>query len=602
MPASQGGKPALTTQAAPTAFGAGKILRSYEQWVAEYDTLYDDRSRQVKSALAELRDPPLVSILMPVYNTPADYLRQAIDSIRRQIYTNWELCIVDDASSSKWVGPLIAAYESEDTRVRSVRNPTNEHITGATNRALTLARGTWVAFCDHDDVLPEHALAEAALAIDSRPDAGLLYSDEDKIDGSGRRWSPYFKPDWDPILILGQNYLAHLFMARRDLVDTVGGMRAGYDGSQDWDLALRVSELLRSEQIVHVPQVLYHWRCHPDSTAAAMGAKRYARTAAKHAVSDHLARTGRRGEVIPVGMTGYQRVRWQLPERPPEVSVVVATRTGRHLKRCLESIFQLTGYYGFEVVLLDNGISDVALLQYLLDRSSDLVYLRNDCVLSRAEQYNEAARHAQGEVLCLVADDVEVLSPQWLEEMVGLLIQPHIAAVGAKLLDPAGHVLHTGLILGIGGIAGSGFLQWHRLDWAYFGQAALAQAPSAVSGACMAVRGHAWKDLGGFNSVNVPELYHDVDFCLRLGENRWRVGWTPFAELVRNDPSAVDSGAESRVSRAERRWMRAQWGALLDNDPAYNPNLTLGDGSHAVAWPPRTGRTDAATSHHGPCG
>jgi glycosyltransferase involved in cell wall biosynthesis len=260
-----------------------------------------------------LTDPPLVSVILPVFNTPEQYLREAIDSVRAQLYPHWELCIADDCSTAAWVPKVLEEYVALDSRIRVERRKENGHISAASNTAVGMATGDWIAFFDHDDILAEHALALAVLALADSPDAGALYGDEDLIDDEGVRSFPYFKPDFDPILLLGQNYFSHLCMLRRDLIMQVGGFRVGYEGSQDWDVVLRVVERLRPDQIVHVPHVLYHWRVHPGSTSSSLTAKPYAAIAARRAVTDHLRRVGQEARVLPVGWSGFNRIRWELP-------------------------------------------------------------------------------------------------------------------------------------------------------------------------------------------------------------------------------------------------------------------------------------------------
>jgi hypothetical protein len=322
----------------------------YPSWVALYDTIDDVAREAISRRLEALAELPLVSVILPVFNTPEPYLRQAIDSIRSQIYQNWELCAVDDCSSAAWVPKILEEYSALDPRIRVVRREVNGHISESSNTALDMARGTWIALFDHDDVMAEHALALSVLALADHRDAGILYSDEDHVDDDGARSAPYFKPDFDPILLYGQNYFSHLTVIRRDLVDRAGRYRVGYEGSQDWDLVLRVVDLLREDQVVHVPHVLYHWRVHPGSTSSSLSAKPYAAVAARHSVSDHVQRTGRQATVSSIGSSSFNRIRWALPDNPPRVSVVLLPRSGARLVRCLDSVRALTTYPDFELL------------------------------------------------------------------------------------------------------------------------------------------------------------------------------------------------------------------------------------------------------------
>ena len=562
----------------------------YPTWVELYDTVDDGARSAIRRRLEELADPPLVSVILPVYNTPEHYLREALDSVRAQLYANWELCIADDCSTAAWVPKVLEEYAALDPRITFTRRPENGHISAASNSAIEMANGQWIALFDHDDIMAEHALALAVLALDAAPGAGVLYSDEDHIDDEDVRSTPYFKPDYDPILLLGQNYFSHLCMLRRDLVQQVGGFRVGYEGSQDWDLVLRVLERLEPTQVVHVPHVLYHWRVHAGSTASSLSAKPYAASAAQRAVTDHLNRCGQHGRAMPIGGSGFNRVRWELPEPAPSVSVVVLARNALRLVPCLDSVRSRSTYLDVELVVVDDGDQRPPLRQFLRDRENGLTVVREVGDLSDSALRNAAARAAAGEVLCFLHDDVEVLTDHWLEEMVGLLLQPGIGAVGAKLLYLDGAVQHAGLVAGIGGTVGNVHRHFGRLEPGYFGRAMLSQSFSAVSWACMAVRREAFETVGGFDEEHLAGAYGDVDFCFRLGEAGYRVAWTPHAELLHHESPTEprESEGENAVRFArDIRYLHTRWRATLDRDPAYNPNLSLAHETWSLAWPPR---------------
>lgn len=564
--------------------------RRYQTWVDCYDTIDDDTRRSLRKRLNAIETPPLVSIILPVFNVRETYLREALDSIKHQIYPYWELCIADDCSTAPWISTVLDEYAGRDKRIKVVRRPQNGHISAASNTALTLATGDWIACFDHDDVLAEHALAVAVLAICQSPGAGILYSDEDHLDDSGGREQPYFKPDFDPLLINGQNYFSHLCMIRRDLVDAVGGYRQGFEGSQDWDLVLRVLELLDPEQVLHVPHVLYHWRVHPDSTASSLTAKPYAAVAARRAVQEHLERSQVAGRVQTIGGTSFNRIHWEMPQDPPKVSIITIARNGHRMIRCLESVRLRSTYPTYEVIVVDDGDAHPPLRQYL-DRVNHWFTVRRDeRNVSDAALWNAAAMAANGEVICFLDDEVEVLSEGWLEEMVGLLMQPGIAVVGAKLLYPDGSIEHAGLVAGIAGTVGRPHHHFDRLEPGYFGRAMLAQCFSAVSSACMVVWRNAFEAVGGFDETNLSAAFNDVDLCFRLGENGWRVAWTPFAEMIHyqapDRPSESAGVNEERLAR-ELRYLHSRWGKLLELDPAYNGNLSLAHETLPLAWPPR---------------
>ena len=533
---------------------------------------------------------------MPVFNPSEEHLRFAIQSVVEQIYPHWELCIADDASTAEWVPRVLAEYE-EDRRIRVVRRSTNGHISAATNAAIGVATGTFIGFLDHDDTLAPQALALAALAISASPDVGLLYSDEDKIDSLGERSDPYFKPDWDPVLLLGQNYLTHFSVVRRDLLDLVGGLRQGYEGAQDWDLAFRITERLQPDQVIHIPHILYHWRLHPASTAANQGAKPYAAGAARRATTEHLTRVGQAAQVEALGRIGYQRIRWTLPDEPPLVSIIIPTRDGPFLRECLESLWYRTTYPNYEVVLVDNGSSDPAIFGYLADHADKIRVISDGAPFNFSALNNAAAGFARGDILCLMNDDIEVINGNWLDEMVAPLAQPTVGIVGAKLYYPDRRIQHAGVVLGIGGIAAHGFRYFDRLFFGHFGHAVLARQCSAVTAACMIIRRVVWEELGGLDAEHLAVSYNDVDFCLRARSRGWTTLWTPSAELLHHESTSRGADADgSNVIRARREYefMIAQWDTQLRSDPAYNPNLTLDTEDYALSWPPRIGRFETA--------
>jgi glycosyltransferase involved in cell wall biosynthesis len=564
--------------------------RTYATWVERYDTLDDADRAAIRRRLGALSEQPLVSIIFPVYNTPASYLRAAIESVLAQIYTNWELCIADDCSTEPHVAEIIAEYVARDPRITSTTRAENGHISAASNTALDMATGSWIIPFDHDDLLAEHALALGMLALHDHPDAGLLYSDEDKIDDRGRRHLPYFKPDFDPLLLLGQNYLTHLLFLRRDLVVAAGGYRLGYEGSQDWDLILRVTERLEPSHIVHIPHVLYHWRVHDASTSSLVSAKPYAQDAGQQAVVDALARRGLAGQVSRIASLGHNRVTWHLPAEPPLVSIIIPTKDGALLRRCIDSLLSLTSYPNFEIVVIDNGSEQFATLEFLRENEQHLTVIRDERPFNYSALNNAAVRRTSGDVVCLLNDDTEVITADWLDEMVGQLLVPGVGAVGAKLYYPDGRIQHGGVIVGLGGVAGHSHRMSDRLAPGYYGRLLVAQSLSAVTGACMVVRRQAWEEVGGLEEENLAIAFNDVDFGLRLRRAGWRVVWTPHATLYHHESISRgpdDVGHRVAAFAKEIQFVKDRWGESLLNDPAYNPNLTLDTEDFALSWPPR---------------
>jgi O-antigen biosynthesis protein len=593
VPLRRGGVTPVT--AAPmTPWVPGEVAWTdirYGEWIQLYDTLDDDRRGALSARLEAVGEPPLISIIFPVYNPPERFLREAIDSVRAQLYTKWELCIADDCSTLPHVMKILEEYAALDERIVIHKRETNGHISACSNSAVELASGSWLCLMDHDDLLAEHALAVAVLAIHEAPDAAVLYSDEDHIDADGKRGEPYFKPDFDPLLILGQNYFSHLCLIRADLVRLCGGFREGYEGSQDWDLVLRTLEQIRPDQVVHVPHVLYHWRVHSESTASSVSAKPYVVEASRLVVEEHLDRIGAAATVAPLWGTSYNRINWALPDVPPKVSVIILPRAGIRLHRCIEGIRLLSSYPQIELIVLDDGGFRPPMRRVLNERFHWLQVVETTDDLSDAAERNLAVRAAGGDVLCFVDDDVELLSTSWLEEMVGTLSYPGIGCVGVKLFYPDLRIQHAGIALGIGGTVGHPHrLSYDRFSFGYAGHLRLLQCPSAVSWACMAVRREAFDAVDGFSDDHFTGLFGDVDFCLRLHEAGWRTAWTPHAEMLHFEPPEdgrpIDGASAVRFDR-DIRYLHQRWGKWIENDPSYNPNLSLAHESPSLAWPPR---------------
>ena len=569
-------------------------VESYEQWLHLYEDLTPAALRKLTERLAELPVRPLISVLLPVYNTPEIWLRQAIESVRAQVYQEWELCIADDASTVAHIRPLLEEAALSDARIKIVFREKNGHISHASNSALALAGGEFIALLDHDDELAPHALAEVALALSRQSDADLLYSDEDKIDEQGRRFAPYFKPAFLPDLFLGQNYLTHLAVYRATLVRAVGGFRSGFEGSQDWDLALRVIAQTTADRVVHIAKLLYHWRAIPGSTALTLDQKNYHGAAAQRALQEHLTRTGQVATLSQV-IGGHWRVIYSLPTPPPLVSIIIPTRNGvRHLRRCLDSLRAKTSYPHYEIIVIDNDSDDAATLAYLHEIAATGVQ-----VLPYAQPFNYsainnfAANHAVGEILALLNDDLEVITPNWLEEMAAQALRPEIGCVGAMLYYPHDSIQHAGIVLGVGGVAGHAFKTFPRGSEGIFNRARLVQNYSAVTGACLVVRKSTYLQVGGLDEDNLAIAFNDVDFCLKVRAAGYRNLWSPFAEFYHHESAsrgAEDTPAKQARFGAEIKIMRDRWGALLDTDPAYNPNLSLNSEDFAFASPPRARR------------
>ncbi|MCH4809913.1 glycosyltransferase [Vreelandella neptunia] len=565
---------------------------NYEKWILSYDVLSEEEKYRIQSDIKSFKCTPLVSIVMPVYNPNITWLDEAIKSVQAQLYENWELCIADDNSKNNNIKKFLEKQQSTDARIKVVYRDKNGHISAASNSALEIASGEWVALMDQDDLLPEHALYCVAKAINENPEAGLIYSDEDKVDEAGNRHSPYFKSDWNRSLFYSQNMICHLGAYRKSLIDKVGGFQEGLEGAQDHDLALKVIELLKDEAIVHIPKILYHWRVHSQSTAGGADAKPYAAIAGEKAIKGHMERSGIKADVTS-NQYGY-RVKYSLPDILPKVSLIIPTRNGHDLvKICIESIISKTTYANYEIILIDNGSDDPESLEYFskLETNYDNITIKRD---ERPFNYsalnNDAVKVAKGDIIGLVNNDIEVIEPEWLSEMVSQVIQQGVGAVGAKLLYPTGLVQHPGVVIGIGGVAGHVFHNIHPNDPGYFGRLNLVNEYSAVTAACLLVKKEDYEEVGGLNEDDLKIAFNDVDLCLKLKELGLRNIYTPYALLYHHESASrgyEDNPEKIARFNSEIRYMEARWEKYIEHDPCYNPNLTLKHSDFSLAWPPR---------------
>ena len=503
----------------------------YQRWVSEYDTLNDGDRAAIATHISEFAHRPLISIVVPVYETKRNDLVEMIESVREQIYPHWELCIADDASTEAHVAQILEGFRAKDSRIKVTYRAENGHISAASNSALEMARGEFVALLDHDDVLAPHALYMVAHAINGNPKTDLFYSDEDKLDESGCRCDPYFKPDWNPELFYSQNFINHVAVYRTELIRALGGFRLGFEGSQDYDLALRVAAATRGP-IVHIPHVLYHWRLFSGAGTFSSTQLDRATTAARRAIAEHLASVGQPAEVTDAG-GGYHRVIHQPPDPWPLVSVIVPTRDHADvLTPCIMGLLEDTDYPSLEIVIVDNGSSEPATEEFFAKvEQRGVRIVRSPGPFNFSRINNVAAREATGQILLFLNNDVSVIHRSWLKEMVLHAVRPGIGAVGARLLYPDGTVQHGGVALGIGGVAGHVHVKAPGDAPGYFGRLRLVQEISCVTGACMAVPKTVFEQIGGFDEENLPVAFNDVDLCIRIRAAGYRIIWTPYAEL-----------------------------------------------------------------------
>jgi GT2 family glycosyltransferase len=571
----------------------GPSFSSYGYWSKTYTELSTDDFEAIRRHIGALKHIPLLSVIIPTYNTPPKILRIAIESIREQIYERWELCIADDASTSEETKALLREYEGTDERIKIVFRQNNGHISEASNSAIEMAHGEFIVLVDHDDELTPHALYMLAAELNRHPDADIIYSDEDKIDQDGQVYQPYFKPDFSPDMFLSQNYINHLGAYRRSLVEEVGRFRKGFEGSQDYDLALRVIQRSSPERIRHIPFVLYHWRSIEGSVASGDQEKPYALDAARKAITEHLERQGSKATVV-AGRDDYShRVLYALPQVPPKVSLIVPTRDHVNLlKMVVDGVRETNDYPHWDMTIVDNGSVEAATTDYLgkITQDERIKVLRDDGSFNFSRLNNRAVRATDGQIIGLINNDIEPISEDWLSEMVRQVTQPGVGAVGAKLYYPNDTLQHGGVIVGLGGVAGHFDKRLPRDQRGYFGRAMLVQNFSAVTAACMLVPRAVFEEVQGLDEVNLAVAFNDVDFCLKIRKAGYRLVWTPYAELYHHESVSrgLDTDSE-KIDRfaAEISVMQDRWRTQFEADPFYNPNLTLDHERPMIATPPR---------------
>lgn len=565
---------------------------AYGRWVREYDRLTDADRAAIRSRIAALPSRPLISVVMPVYNVDEQWLVEAIESVRGQLYEHWELCIADDCSPKRHIRKVLTRFAKLDSRIKVVFRETNGHISAASNSALALATGEFVALLDHDDVLPEHALYCVAEELAAHPDADLMYSDEDKIDIEGVRSDPHFKPDWSPELFYSYNFVSHLGVYRRSVLTEIGGFREGFEGSQDYDLALRVIERVPASHIRHIPRVLYHWRIIPGSVALHGEEKNYAHLAARRALAEHFQRRGETVEVTK-SVGSFHRVTFHVPAPRPLVSVIIGTRDQvKLLAQAVDGILRETDYRNVEILIVNNQSREPDTYAYfdLLKKEPKVRVLDYDAPFNFSAINNMAAGEARGDVFLLLNNDIKIIHPEWLGEMVSHAIRPGVGAVGAKLYYANETLQHAGVVLGIGGVAGHAFRFWDRNRLGYFSRTHVLQNFAAVTGACLAVRREVFEEVGGLSAKELPIAFNDVDFCLKILERGYRMVWTPFAELYHLE--SVSRGSDQTPERLpgfqrEIGYMKTRWAHILERDPYYNLNFSLITEDFDLASPPR---------------
>lgn len=533
------------------------------------------RAAQGSARAARPVDGPVLSVVVPVHRPAHWFFVECVRSVLAQTYANWELCLCDDGSRDPELTDLIDQLVKSEPRVKATAFDVNGGISRASNAAVSLATGEFVALLDHDDLLEPDALAEVAAAVRKHDDADVVYTDDDKFDALDRPYQPQFKPDWAPDLLLSYPYLGHLTVFRRSLLEEIGGFRSEFDGSQDFDVMLRATE--RARRVVHVPKVLYHWRVVPGSAAGDAEAKPWAYAASRRAVEDAVRRRGVDGWVDDGPFLGSYSVRRQV-ETIPSIAAIVPFRDQAALTaRCVERLDATAGRLISDLVLVDNGSveAETRALGVALARRPGTRLLEHPGPFNWSAINNKAVACCDADLLLFLNNDVFAAEGGWLEAMVEHATRPDVGAVGARLVYPDGRLQHTGIVLGLGGIAGHVLAGLPYGSIGYGGWDRVVREYSAVTAACMLVRRSVFEEVGGFDE-ELAVAFNDIDFCLRLREAGYRVLSTPHAELVHAE--SVSRGL-SGYSVDYRHFLRRWAGVVRREDPYFNPNL-----SRLVKW------------------
>lgn len=548
---------------------------------------YIPNARKLKKQRAEKLDyEPCISIIVPTYKTPEKFLKEMIDSVRNQSYENWELCIGDGSVTEDTVKNVVESYQKKDKRIKMLCLSENLGIAGNTNAALSIATGDYIALLDHDDILAPDALYEVVKWMNEhyKDETDVIYTDEDKVSFDLKDYfEPHFKSDYNLDLIRSNNYICHLFVAGKSIVDQVGGFRKEYDGSQDYDFILRCIE--QSKHVEHVPKVLYHWRCHPGSTAANQESKMYCYEAGKRAIEDHLKRRGEDGcQVVMTEHLGFYHVIYPIREHK-KVSIIIPNKDQKEiLERCIESVIQKTDYKNYEIIIVENNSTTNEIFEYY----KTIEQRENIRVVIWKDKFNYSAinnfgvKYANGEYLLFLNNDIEVIRENWLSEMLANVQRKEVGIVGAKLLYPDNMVQHAGVIIGMGGIAGHPLSRHPADDCGYFARGIIQQNLNAVTAACMLTKKEVYEKVKGFEE-KLAVAFNDIDLCLKVRKAGYLIVYDPEALLYHHE--SISRGKEDTLEKRNRfegevDYMAKKWKDVLEKgDEYYNPNLSLLSGN-----------------------
>ena len=547
----------------------------YGPWYEKHKRTEQELKKQGTRRFAE---NILISIAVPVYHTGEIFLREMIDSVVAQSYRNWELCIANAGPDDEKVNAILKEYAAKDARIHVKNLEKNEGIGKNTNRAFEMANGQYVALLDHDDLLAPDALFEVACAVEkSHPD--IIYSDEDKVTGNEKEHTqPHFKPDFNIDLLRANNYICHLLVIKKTLIDKVGGFREGFDGAQDHDFIFRCSD--NAKEIVHIPRILYHWRTHQASTADNPASKLYAYEAGMRAVKENLKRNGEEAEVTQSKDYGFYRVIYKVKERSL-VSIIIPNKDNRDiLKKCIDSILQKSTYDNYEIIVVENNSTEPETFDYYkkIEKDDRIRVIKWEKDFNFSAINNFAVKHANGEYIIFLNNDIEVKTPSWVEGMLGNAQRSDVGIVGCRLIYPDNTIQHAGVVIGIGGIAANIFTNLPAARSGYMHRASTQVDYSAVTAACMMISKSLFERIGGFEG-KLTVAFNDIDLCLRVREQDYLVVYDAYVEMIHYESKTRGSeDTEEKVRRfqSEIEYMRTRWIDILKNgDPYYNPNLTL---------------------------
>ncbi len=549
----------------------------YGPWYEQYIPTREELEKQRKK---KWNYGPKISIIVPAYKTPEAFLRQLMDSLLAQTYANWELCIANASPEDASMEYVLKEYAKKDSRILWKKLEENKGIAENTNEAFAMATGEFAGLLDHDDLLAPNALYEVAKALETEPDIDVVYTDEDKVRGDEvlEHFQPHLKPDFNIDLLRSNNYICHFFVVRKSLLEKTGGFRREYDGAQDYDFIFRCTQA--AGKIHHIPEILYHWRTHQSSTADNPESKLYAFEAGKRAIEENLRQNGLIGEVSHTKDYGFYRVKYPV-QGEPLVSIIIPNKDAKEdLEKCIQSILEKSSYTNYEILIVENNSTGEEIFSYYkeLSGNSKIRLLRWKREFNYSAINNYGAKKAKGDYLLFLNNDTEVISPDWIEEMLGFCQRPDTGIVGARLYFGNNTIQHAGTVIGIGGIAGHMFTDMPRERSGYMHKAAIIQDLSAVTAACMMVKRQVFEEVQGFEE-QLSVAFNDVDFCLRVREKQYLVVYDPYVELYHYESKsrgAEDSKEKVRRFQSEIEFMRCRWEALLKKgDPYYNKNLSL---------------------------